>query len=91
MLLTLPFLSPMSCDEKPSFFLIAFFLSLLFGNRQVDRQANMEKPGFFKNDMFAFLDKSNSIAKPGYNRWFVPPAALAIHLSVSYEWMLFSA
>jgi hypothetical protein len=39
--------------------------------------------GLFGKDMFAFLDKEHSIAKPGYNRWFVPPAALAIHLSVS--------
>ncbi len=31
---------------------------------------------------FAFLDRSHSIAKPGYSRWLVPPAALAIHLSI---------
>lgn len=45
---------------------------------------SLAKPvsGFF-SDKFAFIDKSHSIAKPGYNRWFVPPAALAIHLSVS--------
>lgn len=28
------------------------------------------------------LAKENSIAPPGYNRWMVPPAALAIHLSI---------
>lgn len=28
------------------------------------------------------LDKSRTIAPPGYNRWFVPPAALAVHLSI---------
>ncbi|MCL5103470.1 MAG: OFA family MFS transporter [Armatimonadetes bacterium] len=29
-----------------------------------------------------YLDKECTIAKPGYNRWLVPPAALAIHLSI---------
>ncbi len=33
-----------------------------------------------KRMAFAFLDKSHTIARPGYNRWLVPPAALAIHL-----------
>jgi MFS family permease len=30
----------------------------------------------------AFLDKERTIAKPGFNRWLVPPAALAIHLCI---------
>lgn len=30
----------------------------------------------------SFLDREHSIAPVGYNRWLVPPAALAIHLSV---------
>ncbi|MDE1163583.1 MAG: OFA family MFS transporter [Acidobacteriaceae bacterium] len=30
----------------------------------------------------SFLDRDNSVAKPGYSRWLVPPAALAIHLSI---------
>src|SRR4051812_38938065 len=29
-----------------------------------------------------FLDREHSIAPPGYNRWLVPPAALAVHLSI---------
>ncbi|TNM65268.1 OFA family MFS transporter [Aliirhizobium smilacinae] len=29
-----------------------------------------------------FLDKEHIIAKPGFNRWLVPPAALAIHLCI---------
>jgi MFS family permease len=29
-----------------------------------------------------FLDKEHSIAQAGYNRWLVPPAALAIHLCI---------
>ena len=27
-----------------------------------------------------FLDKERIVAGPGFNRWLVPPAALAIHL-----------
>jgi hypothetical protein len=30
----------------------------------------------------AFLDRQRTIAGPGYNRWLVPPAALAIHLAI---------
>ena len=29
-----------------------------------------------------FLDKQNSVAAPGFSRWLVPPAALAIHLAI---------
>jgi MFS family permease len=29
-----------------------------------------------------FLDRARTIAKPGFNRWLVPPAALAIHLCI---------
>ena len=28
----------------------------------------------------SLLSKERIIAKPGFNRWLVPPAALAIHL-----------
>src|SRR5579884_1742721 len=30
----------------------------------------------------SFLDRSHSVAKPGFSRWLVPPAALAIHLAI---------
>ena len=30
----------------------------------------------------SWLDKSRIVAKPGFNRWLVPPAALAIHLCI---------
>ena len=33
-----------------------------------------ERPGF--------LAKERTIAVPGFNRWLVPPAALAIHLCI---------
>ena len=29
--------------------------------------------------MAGLLDRERIIAKPGFNRWLVPPAALAIH------------
>ncbi len=32
--------------------------------------------------MAGFLDKENTIAGPGFNRWLVPPAALCIHLCI---------
>ena len=31
---------------------------------------------------YGFLSKERTIAGPGYNRWLVPPAALAIHLCI---------
>jgi hypothetical protein len=31
-------------------------------------------------ELLFFLDREKSIAQPGYSRWLVPPAALAIHL-----------
>jgi MFS family permease len=30
----------------------------------------------------SFLDRDQTIAQPGYSRWLVPPAALAVHLSI---------
>ena len=32
--------------------------------------------------MPSFFDRSSQIAKPGFSRWLVPPAALAIHLCI---------
>ncbi|MEY4757260.1 MAG: hypothetical protein RJA34_2158 [Pseudomonadota bacterium] len=34
------------------------------------------------SDQAGFLDKERIIAGPGFNRWLVPPAALAIHLCI---------
>jgi MFS family permease len=31
---------------------------------------------------YGFLDRGRIVAPPGYNRWLVPPAALAIHLAI---------
>jgi MFS family permease len=40
----------------------------------------------------SFLDRDRIIAKPGFNRWLVPPAALAIHLSIgqAYAFSVFN-
>src|SRR5258708_38382804 len=32
--------------------------------------------------MSSFFDRDNTIAGPGFNRFLVPPAALAVHLSI---------
>jgi MFS family permease len=31
---------------------------------------------------WSFLDRERTVASPGYNRWLIPPAALAVHLSI---------
>lgn len=40
----------------------------------------------------AFLDRDRTVAPPGYNRWLVPPAALAIHLAIgqAYAFSVFN-
>ena len=35
-----------------------------------------------QNSAATFLDRSRIVAGPGFNRWLVPPAALAIHLCI---------
>jgi MFS family permease len=40
----------------------------------------------------SFLDRSHSIAKPGFSRWMVPPAALCVHLCIgqAYAFSVFN-
>lgn len=42
--------------------------------------------------MASFLDRSHSIAGPGFSRWLVPPAALCIHLCIgqAYAFSVFN-
>jgi MFS family permease len=42
--------------------------------------------------LLSFLDREHTV-KRGYNRWFVPPAALAIHLAIgqAYAFSVFAA
>ncbi|MDB4347781.1 MFS transporter, partial [Bacteroidia bacterium] len=39
-----------------------------------------------------FLHRDRTVAKPGFNRWLVPPAALAIHLCIGqiYAYSVFN-
>jgi MFS family permease len=32
--------------------------------------------------LLSFLDREHTIAAPGFNRWLIPPAALAVHLCI---------
>lgn len=36
----------------------------------------------------SFLDRSHTIAKPGFSRWMVPPAALCVHLCIGQAYAL---
>jgi MFS family permease len=38
--------------------------------------------------VLAFLDRKHTIAPEGYNRWLIPPAALAIHLAIGQVYAL---
>jgi len=42
--------------------------------------------------LFSFLYKDAIVAKPGFNRWLVPPASIGIHLCIGsvYAWSLFN-
>lgn len=42
--------------------------------------------------MIPFFSKERLVAKPGFNRWLIPPAALAIHLSIgqAYAFSVFN-
>ena len=42
--------------------------------------------------MFACLDRVRTVASPGWSRWLVPPAALAVHLSIgqAYAFSVFN-
>jgi MFS family permease len=37
---------------------------------------------FKKPTSIGFFDRANIVAKPGFNRWLMPPCALAIHLCI---------
>jgi MFS family permease len=40
----------------------------------------------------SFLDREHTVAKPGYSRWMVPPAALCVHLCIgqAYAFSVFN-
>src|SRR5579883_1691367 len=49
-------------------------------------------PGKRRTGAFSFLDRERIIAKPGFNRWLVPPAALCVHLCIgeAYAFSVFN-
>ena len=42
--------------------------------------------------LLSFLDRQHTVAKPGYSRWMVPPAALCVHLCIgqAYAFSVFN-
>ena len=42
--------------------------------------------------LFSFLNRNQTIAKPGFSRWMVPPAALCVHLCIgqAYAFSVFN-
>jgi MFS family permease len=42
--------------------------------------------------LLSFLDREKTVAKPGYSRWMVPPAALCVHLCIgqAYAFSVFN-
>src|SRR6187401_3559799 len=38
--------------------------------------------------LLSFLDRKHTIAKPGFSRWMVPPAALCVHLCIGQAYAL---
>ncbi len=42
--------------------------------------------------LFSILDRSHTVAKPGFSRWMVPPAALCVHLCIgqAYAFSVFN-
>jgi MFS family permease len=44
--------------------------------------ATLEGAGTMSGDGLGILDREHTIAKAGFNRWLVPPAALCIHLCI---------
>lgn len=45
-------------------------------------QLNENTPPLAVSPITPFFAKSRIIARPGFNRWLVPPAALAVHLCI---------
>lgn len=42
--------------------------------------------------LLKYLERSRIVAKPGFNRWLVPPASVSIHLCIGsvYAWSIFN-
>src|SRR5208282_3867799 len=57
--------------------------------RSVGKSKGWTRP---MSSLLSILDRSHSIAKPGFSRWMVPPAALCIHLCIgqAYAFSVFN-
>ena len=50
--------------------------------------ATIEEAGRISGRATGFLDRERTIAKPGFSRWLVPPAALCVHLCIGQAYAL---
>ena len=50
--------------------------------------ATIEEAGRIAGGATGFLDRERTIAKPGFSRWLVPPAALCVHLCIGQAYAL---
>ena len=54
--------------------------------------AIIHTPETYAKAWIPFLDRERTIAKPGYSRWMIPPAALCVHLCIgqAYAFSVFN-
>ena len=52
----------------------------------------LDTSGLPARSLLPFLDREHTIARPGYSRWLVPPAALCVHLCIgqAYAFSVFN-
>ena len=52
----------------------------------------LDTSGLPSRSALRFLDREHTIARPGYSRWMVPPAALCVHLCIgqAYAFSVFN-
>lgn len=47
-----------------------------------DLKTTSRKDDDLTNSLLRLLDRDRTIAGPGFNRWLIPPSALAVHLCI---------
>ena len=50
--------------------------------------ATIENAGTVSGNGAGIFDREHTVAKAGFNRWLVPPAALCIHLCIGMAYGL---
>src|SRR3954463_9753021 len=52
----------------------------------------LDTSGLPSRSALRFLDREHTIARPGFSRWLVPPAALCVHLCIgqAYAFSVFN-